>query len=263
MQSIEKIVLIGSGNVATELAVIFIQKGLKIVQVYSPNLKNAELLASASGCDATNILLDIREDADLYIIAIKDDAISELNTGLRLPGKIVVHTSGSAGLNAIQNISDKTGVFYPLQTFTKNRQLDWKNIPVILESSDASSLESLKSLAGSITDSVFEINSENRKKLHLAAVFASNFINHILGQSKGILGEDIPFNILQPLVNETVSKAFELGPDQSQTGPAKRRDMKTIEAHIELLKSFPEAEKTYRMFTDFIIRKYKDPGTND
>lgn len=256
MQSIEKIVLIGSGNVATQLAGVFPEKGMQIVQVYSPNLDHAETLAIRSGCAATNLLSNIRQDADLYVIAVKDDAISEINKKLRLPGKMVVHTSGSVGLSAIRNISEKSGVFYPLQTFTRVRKVNWHDIPVILESSDPGTRILLKDLAGKITGSVFEIDSENRKKLHLAAVFANNFINHLLGEAGEILGKQIPFNILQPLVNETVSKAFDLGTEKAQTGPAKRGDMKTIEGHMKWLQSNPEAEKIYRLLTESILSKY-------
>jgi len=254
----EKIVLIGSGNVATQLASIFIEKGLQITQVYSHSLARAEALAKAINCEGISDLNKLRKDADLYIIAVKDDAIAEVAANLRLPGKTVVHTSGSIALDTIKSISDQTGVFYPLQSFTKGRKLNWQHIPVILESIDSETLIALKKLAQRITDSVFEIDSEHRKKLHLAAVFANNFINYLLGDAKEILGEDIPFSILQPLVKETVSKAFDMGIEASQTGPAKRGDLKTIETHLELLKAHPGAEMIYKTITDAIVKKYND-----
>ena len=252
----EKIVLIGSGNVATMLADVFIEKGLQIAQVYSHSLEHAEALAKAINCEGISDLNKLRKDADLYVIAVKDDAIAEVAANLRLPGKTVVHTSGSIALDTIKNISEKTGVFYPLQSFTKGRKLDWQNIPIIIESNDNGTVITLKNLGERVAGSVYEINSENRKKLHLAAVFANNFINYLLGEAKEILGENIPFTILQPLVNETVSKAFDLGIEASQTGPAKRGDLKTIEAHLAILKTHPGAEILYKMITAAIAKKY-------
>jgi len=257
MQSVEKIILIGSGNLATQLVKLFIKKGFQILQVYSPHIEHAQTLAALAGCDATDDLEKIREDADLYIIAVKDDAIPEINSSLRLPGKVVVHTSGAGGLDEINQVSNNTGVFYPLQTFSKNRDMDWQKIPLIIEGSNTGTALMLKQFAENISGSVFEMDSEERKRMHVAAVFANNFVNHLLGEAKEILDEKIPLSILEPLVRETIEKAFSQGIEASQTGPAKRHDVKTIEVHLKLLESLPDAQNIYRAITDSIIAKYK------
>src|ERR1017187_6486081 len=177
MQSIKKIVLIGSGNVATQMANAFMDNGVEILQVYSPNLNHAKNLASVIKCEPIDKLENINSGADLYIIAVKDDAIAGLNEKISLAGRIVVHTSGSASLKEISSISDKTGVFYPLQTFTKNRAVNWTKVPLCLEASDPETGELLLEFAERISSSVFEIDSRSRRQLHLAAVFANNFTN--------------------------------------------------------------------------------------
>jgi predicted short-subunit dehydrogenase-like oxidoreductase (DUF2520 family) len=256
MNEIKSVVLIGSGNVATHLGKICLEKGIKIVQVYSLNADHAQLLAQKTGSTATDNLQHINQAADLYIIAVKDDAIQELNAGLKLGNKIVVHTSGTAGLNAIQDISSRTGVFYPLQTFTKTRSLAWENIPVCIESSEQETLTILKDFAAKLTSQVFEIDSATRSRVHLAAVFANNFTNYLLDRANNIIGEELPFNILKPLVQETIEKAFDIGPEKAQTGPAVRDDMKTIDAQIRKLENHPEALELYLIFTALIHKKY-------
>ena len=258
MQGIEKVVLIGSGNVATQLAQAFYAKGLKIEQVYSRNLNHAKELATIVDSDSTDSLKAIYPDADLYIIAVKDDAIGEINAGLRLPGRMVVHTSGSANVDALGSVSLIGGALYPLQTFTKVHVVNWGNVPVIINGMDEESTALLREFAIKISSHVYEFNEEERKRIHVAAVFANNFVNYILGEAKTILGENIPFSILEPLVRETVGKAFSHGTENSQTGPAKRGDMKTIEAHIKLLENLPNVQYIYQVITDAIIEKYKE-----
>jgi predicted short-subunit dehydrogenase-like oxidoreductase (DUF2520 family) len=256
MQSIKKVVLIGSGNVATQLANVFVEKGIEILQVYSPNLNHAKNLASVLRCEPIDDLDHIDQEADLYLIAVKDDAITAINDKLRLHGKIAVHTSGSAGLSEISSISNKTGVFYPLQTFTKNRAINWQKIPICLEASDPDTGELLHEFAERISNTVFDIDSHSRRQLHLAAVFANNFTNYLLGQAKDIISNKLPFTILEPLIQETIDKAFDMGPDAAQTGPALRGDTHTIEAHLKLLENDPETMNLYRILTDFIARKH-------
>jgi predicted short-subunit dehydrogenase-like oxidoreductase (DUF2520 family) len=256
LENIKNIVLIGSGNVATQLASVFVAKGVNILQVYSYHAAHAETLANIIGCRPTADLGKLNKDADLYIIAVKDDAISTLNDRLlRLHNKLVVHTSGSVPLGAIDRISERTGVFYPLQTFTKNRAVNWQSIPLCIEANDKEVQSSLHQFAGRITDSVFDIDSHTRRKLHLAAVFANNFTNYLLGLSKEIIGADLPFDILKPLVQETLDKAFEIVPEEAQTGPALRGDVKTMEAHLELLSHNTEAQALYNLISDFIGKK--------
>jgi len=258
MQNLETIVLIGSGNVATQLAIAFYAKGLKIEQVYSLDINHAKQLAVHVNSPATDNLKDIYPEADLYIVAVKDDAIAEINAGLRLPGRMVVHTSGSADVDALGAVSLTGGAFYPLQTFTKDHSLNWENVPLIINGMDEESTAMLREFAVKISPNVHEFNEEERKRIHVAAVFANNFVNYILGNAKTILGENIPFSILEPLVRETVEKAFSHGTENSQTGPAKRGDIKTIEAHLKLLEDLPDVQGIYKVMTDAIIEKYRD-----
>ena len=258
MQKIEKVVLIGSGNVATQLAHLFIDNGLKITQVYSFHLDHAKQIEAFTGSDTTDSLDNITEEADLYVIAVKDDAVLEINSKLKLPGKMVVHTSGAVSIDAIEMISENTGVFYLLQTFSKTRKVNWESIPIIIEASNQDTLNSIKKLAEGISTTVFEMDSTQRKKVHLAAVFANNFVNHLIGKAKEILGDEIPLTILEPLVRETIDKAFSQGIDASQTGPAKRQDLKTIEAHLSMLEDMPDAQNIYKVITDSILKKYKE-----
>jgi predicted short-subunit dehydrogenase-like oxidoreductase (DUF2520 family) len=252
MGEIANIILIGSGNVATHIARVCKEKNINVLQVYSPHIENARALGEHFNIEALNDINNLNKSADLYIIAVKDDAIAELNQTLRIPDKIVVHTSGTSDIEALKDISGKTGVFYPLQTFTKNRPVVWQDIPLCIEGSDTETKELLVSFAKKFSGSVLEIDSQRRRKLHLSAVFANNFINFLLRESKDVLGSDLPFSILYPLVMETVKKAFEIGPENAQTGPALRGDQKTIEAHLKLLNDNPSAKELYTLFNSLI-----------
>jgi predicted short-subunit dehydrogenase-like oxidoreductase (DUF2520 family) len=257
MSGIQNVVLIGSGNVATHLAEICIAKDFNIQQVFSKNIEHAKTLATRYHTAAINDPQELILSADLYIIAVKDDAIAELNGTLRIPDKIVVHTSGTASIEAIKDISGRTGVFYPLQTFTKYRSLHWQTIPICIEGSDYETINALGGFALEISDAVFSIDSASRRRLHLAAVFVNNFGNYLLGQAKEIVGEDLPFSILHPLAIETIEKAFDMAPDQAQTGPAIRGDQKTIDVQLKSLEANPAATELYNLFNKLIREKYK------
>jgi len=253
---IRSAILLGSGNVATHLGEVLLQKGIKILQVYSLHENHAQELAEKTGSEAISDITKINTSADIYIICVKDDAISEIDLVLRLPGKLVVHTSGSADLQTITHISEKTGVLYPLQTFTKNRNVHWPSIPICIEGSDGQTTQDLLEFAGLISPHVHEIETATRRKLHLAAVFANNFTNYLLSNAKEIVGDKIPFSLLKPLVLETVEKAFETDPAQVQTGPAARGDHKTIETHLALLQDNPAAKELYDVITKLLLQKY-------
>ncbi len=228
-----KVSIIGSGNVAQHLIQAFqLNSQIELIQVFTRNKKNlAHLL------DTAKIIsnYDQLQDADIYIIAVSDDAINEVSSQLPFNNQLVVHTSGTVGLDALNN-KNRKGVFYPLQTFSKIKALDFKSIPMCLEAENETDLKLVKKIANFISDSVYEINSEQRKALHVAAVFVNNFVNHLYQIGNEICeANQIPFAILKPLIQETATKIMTLSPRDAQTGPAKRNDLKTIEAHQQFL----------------------------
>jgi predicted short-subunit dehydrogenase-like oxidoreductase (DUF2520 family) len=228
-----KVIIIGSGNVAQHLIVAF-QKSqtagteIELVQVYSRKKESiASLLESSKIVTDYNDLLK----ADLYIIAVSDDAIASVSDQFPFKNSLIVHTSGSVALDCLNN-NNRKGVFYPLQTFTKNKEVDFKNIPICLESENSTDFRLLEKVAKSISEKVFAINSEQRKALHVAAVFVNNFTNHLYHLGNEICKEhQVPFDILKPLILETAQKIITLSPEEAQTGPAIRKDKKTIETH--------------------------------
>lgn len=232
-----KVVIIGSGNVAQHLIAAFqnpckTRTGIKLVQVYSRQVKSVSHLL-----DSDKIVSEFHSlvEADVYIISVSDSAISEVSAQLPFKNRLVVHTSGSVSLSAL-NENNRKGVFYTLQTFTKNKTVDFKIIPICLESENATDYQLLDKVAKSISGTVFAINSEQRKALHVAAVFVNNFTNHLYHIGQEICQEhQVSFEILKPLIAETVKKIMVLSPKEAQTGPAKRNDTATIEAHEAFL----------------------------
>jgi predicted short-subunit dehydrogenase-like oxidoreductase (DUF2520 family) len=247
-----KVCIIGSGNVATHLAKALWEAGHIITQVYSRTLSNAQLLADETDSTAIDRLDDINLFADVYIISVKDEVIFSIAEKLSLPGKMIVHTSGTVPVEVLGHSSEQYGVFYPLQTFSKNQSVSFVDIPVFLESNTEDAMNILKSLA-SISDQVYEADSEERKKVHLAAVLVNNFSNHLYHLADDFLRKNnIPFHILKPLIEETTRKVMDRTPAEAQTGPARRGDESTINAHLELLKNDPELYEIYKVLTKSI-----------
>ena len=256
----QSIVLIGSGNVATHLGIALKKSGCKIIQVYSPNKTHALALAKKLKTKFCTTIEAISQEADLYIMAVKDDAIKEVSQKLILKNKIIVHTSGSASIDVLKNVSKNIGVFYPLQTFSKNTKLDIKQVPFCIEANNKATEKFLLKLAQTISFHANIVNSEQRKTIHVAAVFACNFTNYLFSVSEKILNNhQIPFDILKPLIYETIYKIEKHSPSQVQTGPAKRNDKKTIKAHLEFLKNYPEYKMLYKKISDGI---QNDPFVN-
>ena len=248
-----KVIIIGSGNVAQHLIVAF-QKSqtagtaIELVQVFSR--KKGALLHLL---DSDKIVTDFSGvlDADLYIIAVSDDAIASVSDQLPFKNRLVVHTSGSAALDCLNN-NNRKGVFYPLQTFTKRKEVDFNNIPICLEGENSTDFRLLEKVAKSISEKVFAINSKQRKALHVAAVFVNNFTNHLYLVGNEICKEhQVPFDILKPLILETAQKIITLSPEDAQTGPAKRNDKQTIEAHQLFLTNANQAN-IYKTLTQSI-----------
>jgi predicted short-subunit dehydrogenase-like oxidoreductase (DUF2520 family) len=253
---IQKISFIGSGNVSTHLAVAFKMKGFNIAEVYSPNLMHAEQFCVLTGGQAVENLSDIDTDTDLILIAVPDDKIEEVFHKLPVKKGIIAHTSGFTSIKVFSG-SENYGVFYPLQTFTKGKTLDFSDVPFCIEANNPTTENRLQALAGTVSDHVLLINSEDRKYLHLAAVMVNNFANHIYSIADDILQtKHIDFKLLLPLIRETANKMYYLKPGNSQTGPAHRNDISTLEDHEKMLNNWPEYKKLYHLITTQIIKKY-------
>ncbi|HLA55124.1 MAG TPA: Rossmann-like and DUF2520 domain-containing protein [Flavobacterium sp.] len=245
-----KVSIIGSGNVAQHLMKAFAKSGaVDLLQVFSRKPETiSDLISADKIIDDFNAL----SQADLYIIAVTDSAIAAVSQQLPFTGRLVVHTSGSLSADALDS-KNRRGVFYPLQTFTKNKDVDFKMIPICLETENKSDYEVLEHVAKTISGNVFPIDSTQRKALHVAAVFVNNFTNHLYKIANDICTENnVPFDILKPLIAETADKVMVLSPKEAQTGPAKRNDTNTIDAHLAFL-SNGNLQPIYKILTQSII----------
>lgn len=229
-----KVVVIGSGNVAQHLIkVIKNTADVQLEQAFARNIKALEHLLPQDKITSSYSKL---KEADVYIIAVSDDAITNVSSQLPFSGRLVAHTSGSVGMDETDS-KNRRGVFYPLQTFSKNKDVDFKLVPLCLETENAEDYILLEKLAKCLSDNVYTINSQQRQALHVAAVFVSNFVNSLYVTGNAICNENnIPFEILKPLIQETAHKVLTIKPQDAQTGPAIRNDKKTIEKHLAFLK---------------------------
>lgn len=245
-----EIVLLGSGNVATHLFKAFsAAEGVRVKQVYNHSTESLGFFLNRT--ETTTEISQLAE-ADTYLMALKDDVISKTSEMLQQRSGLIVHTSGSVSLDALSGNS-RSGVFYPLQTFSKDSEVNYSSIPFCLEANNSNDLLLLKELAQKISGKAYEISSEQRKKLHLSAVFVCNFVNHLYAVGEQICQKsEIPFEILKPLITETANKMQQASPAQVQTGPAKRNDNSTINAHLRLLESQEENKKIYELLTSAI-----------
>lgn len=243
-----QIVLFGSGNVASHLYKAFSASDqAEVIQVFARDTTKADFIS-----EKTELVSDYDElkPADLYLLAVSDDGIAQIASELKDSKILIAHTSGSTDLSVLENFGNH-GVFYPLQTFSKSRNLDYSDIPFCLEANSEENLEQLKTFAKFISSSINEVDSEQRRALHLSAVFVNNFSNHMFA-----LGSDIcqynglNYKILQPLIKETVLKLNDLPPKEAQTGPAIRNDQETIQKHINSLTG--NQRLVYQTLTDSI-----------
>lgn len=243
-----KISVIGFGNVGQHLAKAFDENdNTDLVQVFSRSGTSSNVSFSHKIVDDLNDL----KPADVYVISVSDRSVSEVSQRLPFSGKLVVHTAGSMDMDALDS-KNRKGVFYPLQTFSKSKPVDFSSVPLCLESENATDLELLEKIAKSISKSVYRIDSTQRKALHVSAVFVSNFANHMYAIGNDICEEHkIPFKILQPLILETANKILALSPREAQTGPAIRHDQNTIGAHLALLSDVNQ-KNIYQLLTHSI-----------
>ena len=253
-----RIIIIGAGKVSAQLGNALIDANHSIVQIFNRTKSKAASLARKWGAQAIDNFDSISPNADLYIIAVKDDAIEDICNSLEkhIPAKsLVVHVSGATPSTLLAPYFANHGIFYPLQTFSTDKKPDFKSIPLCINASNQQVEKCLLSLANSISDKVFKVDDQQRVTLHTAAVFANNFSNHLFHIAQQILKEaNLPFDLLVPLIEETVEKIKIMDPKEAQTGPARRNDQKTITKHLELLQNHPQFYDVYQVLTQSIMR---------
>ena len=252
-----RIVLIGAGRLATNLALALHHAGHQLLAVYSRTMTAATALAVRVGAQPTDSLASLPAEADLFILSVKDTALESVfaQAVQGRAGQFFVHTAGSMPMSLFEGHPCRYGVFYPMQTFSKERLVDFAEIPVFLEASDAASLQLLKTLAASISHRIYELSSADRKYLHLAAVFACNFANHCYALSAKILEQHgLPFSVMLPLIDETARKVHELHPLDAQTGPAVRYDENVISMQQRLLDD-EEMRRVYELLSKSIYHQ--------
>jgi predicted short-subunit dehydrogenase-like oxidoreductase (DUF2520 family) len=247
-----KIVLIGSGNVATLLAEKFAQKGCSILQVVSQHEGHAQRLADQYHAPFSDFNGILNTDADIYIIALTDKGLNEYASRVKIPGKLVIHTAGSVSINVLKDVSDTHGVMYPLQTIRKGIDPP-EAIPFLIDGSDFSVIQNIKSFAQLISKNIQEVKDEERFKLHLGAVMANNFSNFLFSIVENYcVAEKLDFDLLKPLIMETATRINDISPRLVQTGPAVRKDYDTIQKHLDLLKSHTALRQLYKLLSDQI-----------
>lgn len=249
-----RIVLIGAGNLATNLGKALFHAGHEIVQVWSRTEESARALADVLKCASTTDLNGVEKSADVFIISVKDSVLSSVASSLKegREGQLFVHTAGSMPMDTLP--FERRCVFYPMQTFSKSKEVDFSVIPCFVEAKEEADMELLKTLALTISDTVYELDSENRKYLHLSAVFCCNFANHCYSLGAELLKKhgDIPFSVMLPLIDETASKLYSMSPQEAQTGPAVRWDTNVMDKHLQLLADTPDMQKIYELMSKSI-----------
>lgn len=238
-----QVVFIGAGNVATHLSSEFTAAGATVMQTLR---KSAAATTKKFAKTTTTDFKHIKKDADIYIIAVPDDAIPAVVKTMPDVKGIVAHTSGSVPMNVLKKFKNH-GVFYPLQSFTKDKEVTVNAYAVCIEGSSKEVVEDLMECAGGISKNAYLLNSKERERVHLAAVFANNFSNHLFASAAKLLKEEkLPFELLRPLILETAFKVMDTDPEAAQTGPAKRDDARTMKRHVEMLKGHPSLAKLYK-----------------
>jgi len=261
MTKLFSVSFIGSGNLAWHLAPALDNTDFAVREVYSRNAKHSQQLVEKLYQAEVMPSLDFSEsNSRIFIIAVSDDDIQNVAQEIILPeGAILLHTSGSQPLSVLGYAgTENIGVFYPLQTFSKGRKIDFREVPIFIESENDETAKVLMQMGKAISKHVQKISSEYRKTLHIAAVFASNFTNHMLTISKDLMrNHKLDFELMKPLIAETLNKSLTIGPDQSQTGPAKRGDLEILDKHLEFLNQEDETvSEIYKLVSQHIIDYY-------
>lgn len=256
-----RIVMIGAGNLATNLGKALHGAGHDFVQVYSRTMEAAEELAKTVGGAATNDIGNLVVDADVYILAIKDSAMADIipQACKGREQRVFLHTAGSMPMDTFEGMALHYGVLYPLQTFTKSREVDFSGIPIFVEANDGYAAETIVRLAESISHTIYPLSSEDRQYLHLAAVFACNFANCCYDMAAYIMEKRaLPFRALLPLIDETTLKVHEMTPAEAQTGPAVRYDENVIRAQSMMLRDNPLLKDIYERMSVNIHKRAQE-----
>jgi predicted short-subunit dehydrogenase-like oxidoreductase (DUF2520 family) len=250
------IVLTGAGNVATHLGFALQEKGFSIVQVYSHTLVSAQNLGEKLQTAYTDQLTEIVPDADVYLFSVKDSVLADVIRQIPPNKGLWIHTAGSVPEDVFAGYTNRYGVLYPLQTFSKNRKISFDSIPLFIEAHLPEDEKILSGIASKLSGTVVPLSSEKRKYLHLAAVFACNFTNHLYSLSAQILEkQDLAWNYLIPLIEETALKIKSLHPKEAQTGPAVRNDANVMNNHLDLLADDAKMQQIYRILSENIHRR--------
>ena len=253
-----KIVFVGAGNLATNLALALQDARYHIVQVYSRTEASARLLAERLKSAYTTDVAHICTDADLYIYALTDEALPTVINNMPRINGIHVHTAGSMPMHIFDGKQANYGVVYPFQTFSKNKRVDFTHVPIFVEANNAQTLDLLINTVRTISKNVYFANSEDRKFLHLSGVFANNFTNYLYTIAADLLAErGLPFEVLQPLIREGVGKLDSLSPIEAQTGPAVRGDHSVVSEHLRLLADYPAWAQLYQTLSEAIEQQHK------
>ncbi len=260
------VVFIGAGGLAWSVSHALKQAGVAIRQIVNPTSSHGLLLAEKLGCGFAPLLSLVEREADIYFLAVPDRTIGMVaeELELQLPaGALVVHSSGSVSINVL-NRHANAAVFYPFQTFTRGRVVNLSDVAVFVEASNDSTLGLITSIANALTSRVIPITSEQRLQIHLAGVVGNNFTNFLIGQSGEFLQKQgFSMDILYPLIQETVNKAFELSPEEAQTGPAIRNDLAVVEKHLAMLSTLPQLQRLYALFSELIGQQRFLNNTNN
>jgi len=249
-----RIVIIGSGNVATVLGRLCRRYGHEIIQVISRNALHAKTLADELNCSYTDYSGAVNPDAGVYLVAVVDGALYELNNSIKLADKLVMHTAGSVPKDVLKDISVNYGVIYPLQSLRKEVHYD-NTIPLLVDGNTSETITLIEDFARTLSTSVARAGDEERLKLHVAAVIVSNFTNHLYALAEDFCKkEQVDFSLLLPLIRETAERVTRISPAVSQTGPAARKDVFTLDKHLRLLADHPRLKYVYLKLTDSIMK---------
>lgn len=248
----QRVIMLGSGNVATSLAMA-LKDNCEIVQIYSRTMDNAKTLAQKVGCEAIEDLKKLDKKGDIYIISVKDDAIASIIDATPSNGALWIHTSGSTPIEVFKGKRERYGVLYPMQSFSKSRIVNMSEVHIFIEGNCDKVTHEINDFASTISENVHKATSQKRQQLHVAAVFACNFANHMFTLSSEVLNEaGLPFDAMLPLIKTTIEKLNHMTPQESQTGPAARGDIKIIEKHLSSLKG--DKREIYKLLSESIMK---------
>ncbi len=252
---ISSVVMVGAGNLASHLALALARSGIRILQIVNRSPQRGIKLAKKCGASYTSELISIDCNADLYIVAVSDQVLPLIAGKMKLEGKLVVHTSGTVEMNVLQCISQNTGVLYPLQTFNESRRVNFRKIPLCIEARNEIGLQMLTEMAARLSSKVYRLDGNQRKVIHLAAVIACNFTNYMYTIAEDLITRNnLPFEFIRPLIEQTARNAKHDNLFRLQTGPAVRGDLEVMEEHLRLLTNDEEYREIYSLLSKNIIK---------